>query len=43
MYKEKRYYFESFDFDPDFNGIVATETQTPIAMEFIELKDLLKD
>jgi 4'-phosphopantetheinyl transferase len=43
MYKEKRYYFESFDFDPDFNGIVATETQTAIALEFIELKDLLKD
>ncbi|AFU68357.1 4'-phosphopantetheinyl transferase [Psychroflexus torquis ATCC 700755] len=42
-YKEKRYYFKSFDFDPDFNGIVATETQTAIAMEFIELKDLLKD
>lgn len=42
-YKKKHYYFKPFDFDPDFNGIVATETQTAIAMEFIELKDLLKD
>ena len=43
MYKEKRYYFKSFNFDSDFNAIVATETQTAIAVEFVELKDLLEE
>jgi len=42
-YKDKHYYFKSFNFDPDFNGIVATETQTAIAVEFVELKDLLEE
>jgi 4'-phosphopantetheinyl transferase len=42
MYKEKHYYFKSFNFDPEFNAIVATETQTAIAIEFVELKDLLE-
>jgi 4'-phosphopantetheinyl transferase len=43
MYKEKHYYFKSFNFDPEFNAIVATETQTAIAIEFVELKDLLEE
>jgi len=42
-YKDKYYYFKSFNFHPDFNGIVATEIQTTIAVEFVELKDLLED
>jgi 4'-phosphopantetheinyl transferase len=43
MYKEKHYYFKTFNFNPEFNAIVATETQTAIAMEFVELKDLLEE
>ena len=42
-YKGKHYYFESFDFDPDFNGIVAMETKTAIDVEFVEIKDLLEE
>ena len=42
-YKGKRYYFESFDFDPEFNGIVAMETKTAFDVEFVEIKDLLEE
>ncbi|MGK0386604.1 MAG: 4'-phosphopantetheinyl transferase [Patiriisocius sp.] len=41
MYKNKRYYFESFDFDTDFNGIVAMEEKVNLQVEFIDIKDLL--
>ncbi len=43
MYKDKRYYFESFDFDADFNGVVAMEEKVDIDVEFVDIKDLLKD
>lgn len=42
IYKGKRYYFESFDFDPDFNGIVATEEKINSTVEYVDIKDLLK-
>lgn len=43
IYKGKYYYFESFDFDADFNGIVATEKKIEIEVEFVAIKDLLKE
>ncbi len=42
-YKDKRYYFESFDFDADFNGIVAMEQKVDFDAELIDIKDLLKE
>ncbi len=41
-YKDKRYFFKSFDFDADFNGIVAMEEKVDFAVELIDIKDLLK-
>ncbi len=43
MYQGKRYHFESFDFDADFNGIVAMEEKVDFDIELIDLKDLLKE
>lgn len=43
MYHNKRFYFKSFDFDSNFNGIVAMETKTAIDVEFVEIKDLLEE
>lgn len=43
IYKEKRYYFKTFDFDADFNGIIATEEQLEISVEFVDIKELLEE
>ncbi|MGK0379556.1 MAG: 4'-phosphopantetheinyl transferase, partial [Patiriisocius sp.] len=43
MYKDKRYYFESFYFDVDFNGIIAMEEKVPIAVEFVDITNLLEE
>ena len=43
LYKGKHYYFETFDFDVEFNGIVATEEKVDFGVELIDLKDLLKE
>ncbi len=43
MYKDTCYYFESFDFDADFNGIVAMKEKVDFDVELIDLKDLLKE
>ena len=42
IYKGKRYHFESFDFDTDFNGVVAMEEKVNFDVELIDLKDLLQ-
>lgn len=42
-YKDKYYYFESFEFDSDYNGIVALETKSPIYVELLDIKDLLEE
>lgn len=43
VYRDKRYYFKSFDFDADFNGIVAMEEKVDFEMELVDMKDLLKE
>lgn len=43
MFKDTYYYFESFDFDADFNGIVATKEKADFDAELIEFNDLLKE
>ena len=42
LYKGKYYDFKSFDFDADFNGVIATEEKVDIILEYLELKDLLE-
>ncbi len=42
IFKEKRYYFKTFDFDPEFNGIVATEEKMEIQVNHIQIEDLLE-
>lgn len=41
MYNGTPYYFQSFDFNTDFNGIVATREKLDVDVEFIEVADLL--
>ncbi len=43
LYKGKHYYFESFDFDDDFNGIVAIEEKVDFEVTLLDIKDLLKN
>ncbi len=43
FYKEKRYYFKSFEFDPNFNGMLATEKEACFEVELLGFKDLLME
>jgi 4'-phosphopantetheinyl transferase len=43
MYKDKRYHFEAFDFNSDFNGVIAMEEKVAFNVEFVDLMDLLKE
>jgi 4'-phosphopantetheinyl transferase len=42
IFKGRRYHFESFDFDSDFNGVVAMEEKVHFDVAFMDLKDLLE-
>lgn len=42
-YKDKGYYFESFDFDGKFNGIVAMEKKCDVKVEFVKVVDLIEE
>lgn len=41
MYNGTRYYFKPFDFNLDFNGMVATTEKVDFDVAFIEIADLL--
>ena len=41
MYKEEKFYFTSFRFDPDFNGVVATHKKVSLNVEIVAMEDLL--
>jgi len=41
-FKSKHYYFKAFDFDVDFNGVVAVEEEVEFELEYITLTELLK-
>ncbi|GER58789.1 4'-phosphopantetheinyl transferase family protein [Patiriisocius marinus] len=41
-YKGKHYYFKPFYFDTKFNGIIATEEQLEIKVEFVDINELLE-
>lgn len=43
IYKEKRYYFKAFDFDADFNGMLAMEKKEEFEVERMYLEVLLMD
>jgi 4'-phosphopantetheinyl transferase len=43
MYKGKRYYFTPFNFNVEFNGVVATEEKIDFDVELIDMQDLLKE
>lgn len=43
IYEGKRYYFTPFNFNVDFNGIVATEEKIDFDVELIDVQDLLKE
>lgn len=43
MYMNKCYYFKAFDFDSDFNGIIASEERMDVKVAFINIEDLLKE
>jgi len=43
IYKGIHYFFKPFDFDADFNGMLAMEKKEDIDQSLIELKDLLSD
>ena len=42
FYKNKRYYFKTFDFDTEFNGVVAMEEKVNIHVKHIQIEDLLE-
>jgi len=42
LYKDKYYYFKPFNFNTDFNGIVATEEKVNFDVELIDVENLLK-
>ena len=41
IYKNKRYYFESFEFDASFNGMIAMEKKERFEVKMLSFKDLL--
>jgi len=41
VYKNKHYYFESFEFDTSFNGMIAMEKKDRFEMKILSFKDLL--
>lgn len=43
MHNGKRYYFQPFDFDTDFNGVVAMEEKVNFDVEHVDIKDLLEE
>ncbi|AWH75727.1 4'-phosphopantetheinyl transferase [Dokdonia sp. Dokd-P16] len=42
IYKDQRYYFKTFEFNPEFNGVLAIEEEMDVNVKFIELETLLK-
>lgn len=42
IYKDQRYYFKTFEFNPEFNGVIAMEEEIDVNIKFIELETLLK-
>lgn len=43
IYKGKRYFFDSFDFNTEFNGVLATEIKEKFDLEMMNLEDLIAD
>jgi len=43
MYKNKRYYFESFEFNTSFNGMIAMEKKECFEVKMLSFKDLLEE
>lgn len=41
IYKDKRYLFKTFDFDSEFNGVVAMEDKIEVEVKHIQMADLL--
>jgi len=43
IYKNKHYYFESFEFDASFNGMIAMEKRELFEVKMLSFKDLLEE